>query len=77
MRERLLRVLRDLGYRFHSRAKSDRNEFYRKGAHLVNLPRQDVLSLVYVQSTLHQVGATEEQVRFVTTEPAPDLHFLI
>ena len=72
MGERLLRVLRDCGYKFHLHAKGEKNEIYRKGKHLVPLPRVDVLSEVYVRSTLSQMGASQAQVDFVINDvPIP------
>ena len=68
MRERLLKLLRSKGYKFHLLAKSERNEIYRRGSHQVNLPRVDVLSEVYVRSTLRQIQASPEECREVLGE---------
>ena len=65
MRERLLRLLRNSGYKFHRRCKSDRNEIYKKGTHLVHLPLVDVLSEVYVKSTLAQMKVSVAEADYV------------
>lgn len=63
-REHFLAKLRELGYVYKSRTKSLKNDLYRKkgGTHCVMLPRQDLLSEMYIRSTLQQCGQNKAQI---------------
>lgn len=60
----VIKKLRELGYAFKGRCKSDRNEKWRKAGstHFVFLPRQDQLAELWVRNTLRQCGATPEEI---------------
>ncbi len=62
--KRFVKKLRELGYAFKGRTKSERSDMYRKkgGTHYVMLPRQDNLSDLWVRATLHTCGVTAEDI---------------
>jgi hypothetical protein len=65
-----VKKLRELGYSFKNRTKSEKNEMYRKvgGTHHVFVPRTDKLSEIYVMGTLRQCGMTEDDVESFMAE---------
>lgn len=69
MRERLVSVLRQAGFKYHDRCKSDRNEIYKKGSKLVYVQRTDVFSEAYVRSVINQVGLGQKELIFVLNPP--------
>ena len=64
-RQRFIKLLRERGYSFKARCKSDRSELYRKsgGTHCVFVPRSDQLAVPYVVSTLAQCRVSDEDIK--------------
>ena len=62
--KQFVKKLRELGYSFKGRTKSERNEKYRKSGstHFVMLPRQDLLSELWVRSTLKMCGVSPAEI---------------